>query len=69
MYKQLAKNCPAAAAVLHRIRHNCREGSPVVNTDEIRVNAREKTWVEHDGVTGGTKGNKSTGKSSREWVD
>ena len=55
---------------LRRMRRNRREGRPVVYTDETWANAhdgREKTWVEHDDVTGGTKGGirKPTGKGSR----
>ena len=55
---------------LRRMRRNRREGRPVVYTDETWANAHdghEKTWVEPDEVTGGTKGGvrKPTGKGSR----
>ena len=55
---------------LRRMRRNRRERRPVVYTDETWANShdgREKTWVEHDDITGGTKGGirKPTGKGNR----
>ena len=55
---------------LRRMQRNRSEGRPVVYTDETWANAhdgRERTWVERDDTTGGTKGGmrKPTGKGDR----
>ena len=54
---------------LRRMRKNRSENRPIVFLDETWVNAhdgRERTWVEVDQTTGGTKGvvRKPTGKGT-----